>query len=447
MKRMTILFTLIAVLLGILPTQVGAAGDSYAYSDTNITIITPATFQQMFSASAVDVIHYDYTMNVVDDTLSKALVSVQMELTIANTQHHITTQGYVNSYQLPSGEVFWEGPTEGVLTIEDREYIVIAALSKLASSDTPMIVISIQGDDIPVVGFYFGDNQITDEVHQIVSQQGQPNITEGEISQIEEVFPEDNSDVAVTFGIRDDIVQEENFDGGTMNLGPNYEWDYKGSCYTGFANSGASGFALRSYAYFWPEGNRLAITTKSYCSNVSSYYESIPSYSVYHTSISELSVTLDLGEVNNTNVANIIGMVKHDFEETDFAKAGRALKPLFEELMTKWDYGSAIVSALLDTLVGRVDTSLSEGGFVDYAWIDISFGLFEYANFDESCEGVPLVFSLAPAAQSSYVGATPFTATTSMTYRTYMYEQTSGMKFYMYTSAEDAVMNLTLDLG
>ncbi len=445
MKRMTALFILIAMIVVILPAQVGAIGDSYADSDANVTVITPTAFQQMFSSSSVDSIWYDYSMNIVDEDLSQSLVSIQIELVIAGDRHYITTQGCVQAYPLPSGDVFWEGPTEGTFIIGDREYIVIAAFSKLDSSDSPMIVITIQGDEVPTVGFYFGNNQINNEVQGIISQQGQFNSTASEVSQIDTVLLEDNSADGI-FSIRDDIVQVNPFDSDPVNLGPNYEWDYKGCSFAGFAITGVSGFGLHSHAYFWPETNRLAITTKSYCSNVSMFYNSIPTCIASYTSISEFSVAVDMGEMDGTNCANIIGIVSYGFSETDIGKWGRALKPLFEELMSSWDYGSAIISALLDTLVGRIDTYIYETGYVDSSSIKISFGLFDFADFDESIEGVPLVFALGRAS-NSYVGGTPVTVTITMKYRTYIYDQINGDYFYMYTNAENAVLDLSLDLG
>lgn len=47
---------------------------------------------------------------------------------------------------------------------------------------------------------------------------------------------------------------------------------------------------------------------------------------------------------------------------------------------------------------------------------------------------------------ASYVGSSPVTATTTMKYRTYIYNQLSGQYFYIYTVSENAAIDLVLDL-
>lgn len=447
MKKCCCIFVLFAMFISIATTPVRSAETAYAFTDTNVTVITPVAFEELFEASYIDSVSYNYEMTTPAEGDEDSQVSVLMELLIGNNKHIIALQGTVGRYALPSGNAFWEGSIEGALTIEDDQYMVIAGFAKLESSEAPSLTVTIQGGNGQLVAFFFGEDQINEEVQQLII----PNIPSSSSLDISDEI-EVNSSFAgpgasvLSFG--DDIKPTLPPSEGSLDLGPNYEWDYEGASFTNFSFPSDGGTALRSRAYFYQDMNQLAITTKSYCDNVSACWNENPTWTVQHTSISEFSVTLDMdmGNMNGANGAYIGGIMAYDFAETDYGKAGRALKPLFEELMSDWDYGSAIISALLDTLTGTVDTTISESAYADTASVEVSFGLLDYANFDNSSAGVPLVFVLTRSS-ASYVGSSPMAATKTMKYRTYYYDHSVGQYLYIYSVAEPAVIELVLDLG
>lgn len=155
-----------------LPTQIVA--EEYEKDET-VSVITQETFQSLFASKArsvdaleVESVNYRYDFEIREDS-SVADVVMDTVFLIENIEYCVILKGEVKGQLLSSGKTFWEGPIEGVMQIDGKDYLVIASFAKIGNNSEDVQVCAtiqtLENDNSfsPVV-VQFGEDVITEEV-------------------------------------------------------------------------------------------------------------------------------------------------------------------------------------------------------------------------------------------------------------------------------------------
>jgi hypothetical protein len=98
--------------------------------------------------------------------------------------------------------------------------------------------------------------------------------------------------------------------------------------------------------------------------------------------------------------------------------------------------------------VAEVDTTVEgEPYYTNKIRIEIDFSILEHVNFDSIESGIPFVYSLSPSNENTYVGGSIYNTTTTMRYRTEMYDTELAECSTIYHYAHDINMEVTVDLN
>ncbi|MBQ9168986.1 MAG: hypothetical protein IJX67_11350 [Oscillospiraceae bacterium] len=396
-------------------------------TDNSIDMIASSAFSEVFgiesnsrgatNESTIDEISYSYTFALQENDPTLANVSLTFTMAIGTQAYPVTVSGAVDSYLLSSGDTLWEGLITGTTIIEGTEYKVLAGFSKLNSSPSIQVSVTIQAADktnaIDPLVFTFGDEVITMQIHQELAG----NTAEVSMESLSKEFDEAAS-------IRSA--------GSFTSLGNDYEYFDSGF--------NISGYAQRSRGYFNSTTNQFAVTLKSYGDNIEDYFSST---GIAGATIKEFTIEL----IRNSNYSDgsfsyIVGTESYDFDVGDYGGGAVLIQPLFEDIMGLLGVPTSTITAIFDGLKGSVD----ENFHTSDTSVSISFGLLQSADFDDSGVGVPIVFQLA-RNQNGYTGNSSYTFATAITYRTVYIPTGSSTPAYVYIDGYDTSKTVSITLG
>lgn len=360
-------------------------------------------------------VNYEYKFKKINDT--QATVELIFNLHDAEDISTGVAKGIVTANVFSNNEIVWEGPLDGYLTVDNIKYTIIAGFSKLDNSNDIRVGVTIKNNKKDL-----RDGLIYDSVFafggEVISQ---------------DMLDEWSEKSAV-------LSSESESANMSRAVGAFYLTD---SALAGFdSDEYIPGYGQRARAYFAADSGRLAIGSKSYCSNVNNYYSSLGNAI---TMVAEHGIRLDPDEDDAaTTLTSILGIEKYDFNVLNFNSGYTVLlTALFEDVMAVLDIPASTITAIIGSLYGK--TYLAEDE--TYAEISFSYPSSQMANFDTSNVGTPIVFRIY--ATNASEGNCKYIYTTNYRYRTLVTPLGSSITTSYYTDAEtiSRLLNLQLDMG
>lgn len=163
MKK-TISIILVTVLL--LAVALGAVlyiqhlQSGFKHTDRTVDVILADDFKEKFGVEKVRRVSYDYDLTVLEDG-ETASVTLNMEVFIGDSSYVASAEGEVSAHSMPSGDVLWEGPIDGEMSIGDKTEKLTVSFAKVESSGDVSISVTFSGT---ACGFTFGDYIMKGEV-------------------------------------------------------------------------------------------------------------------------------------------------------------------------------------------------------------------------------------------------------------------------------------------
>lgn len=435
MKK-SISFILLVCLLMIYVLPVNA--ETHPYSFNEATVITESSFSQLFNTDHIDQVTYNYQFNILQEHASQAHVILEISLKINNCVYDILTEGTVDSYRLNNGDILWEGPLDSNVSINGELYSVIAGFNLLDSTQESMISLTIQNNST-LVAISFGTNIITGSVldffmSQSINGQNNTNSTTVE-THFDSFTPEDSYSTNV-FGPGFSPITHPDDGGGSLNLGPNGEWEYQSLLAT---NHGTSSYkALKSGVYFDDTRNILMVTLTPFSTEAVDYGNSL-GYDCIGGYLKKFGVKLTLEDAPAQSYAHISQIhkpVQTSYIDNYFNNAIVSLWPLFSDILGMLDVPTDTISAVLENTLGCIDAEDSEL----YAYIDIQNSLaLDYSILDDIASGMPFRFILMKNNDDAYVGNTHYTVNTYAKYCVSVRIETSSTPVYCPIYFEESI--------
>ncbi|MBQ7873340.1 MAG: hypothetical protein IJ360_05150 [Clostridia bacterium] len=413
MKKIAVML-LIACLLPMFATSPVNALDN---SINNVVVITKDSFAEVFNASNVDNVSYDYYFEIFENDETRANCNLQIELSVKGKEYNILSNGIVSLYSLPNEIYLWEGPLRGVVFINDERYDTIIGFSQCVNTEETMISLTIQ-KDTTMVALSFGNNilngEILDFYNERLSHSTNNSSLGDSIINVDVVDETGNNGISPCF--IDPNISEVIFDGGgggTLNLGENGEWVYQSSQYA--QHSASSYNALRSRVYFDSSKNVLMVTLKPFSNSTQNYVETL-GYDFAGSSLDQFGVELVLEDAPYPNYAYIANITKpNEAIQIDgyFEGTTVSLSPLFEDILGLIGIPTSTISAVLESMNGKINIQES----TLFASLDIEKGLLSnYEELDNISTGLPFRFQLSKGNHNLYEGDTPYTVNTYARY-------------------------------
>lgn len=418
MKKFISIFLLICILSGTAITA-SAAENQYTHTTSNISIITPDSFESAFSVKRISKVSYDYLIVSPEGASNVAVVALQMELKIAGELYTVSVSGTVNGYELPSGDILWEGPISTTAEIADKDFTVTAGFTKLESSEDVLISVTLQNDAYDPIAFSFGKNIIKGEVLDLFKERASSSTESASTASLEAGSTSASSEGnASTNGMSPrtpskDLVFDNFFDQGGSeypNLGENGEYVFQSIQHVNHAKATYSAVETRVY---WDKGKgHLMVTLKPYDEDTNAYVNTL-GYDFAGASLSYFDVELILNGKLDSNHAEIAGVItgnsaKAQSETCSFNQL--LIEQIFVDAVSCFGVPTGTWELLLNNLKGRmIITNNLTDIFVQVYTTSGSYLL------DDFTPGVPLKFSLY-YKNSLYEGNTPYVVNTTAKY-------------------------------
>ena len=398
-----------------------ASGNLITESDSDVNILTQKAFDSVFTQntraldeSAIENISYTYSFQLCEDNVLSSDVHLWITMLVNEVEYPIELVGTVDACELSNGSILWMGPIRGIITIEGVEYLAIAAFVKL--EEKLQMSLTIQGTSsenaIDPIVITFGDDVLTEEVYNELE---------------EKTETVDNNVISAT------AERYASFTGQRASNG----FTTTSNIPVRFTNSNVSGYGQRMKGYYDDDSRRIAISITSYCSNVDNYYNTLGFAS---TGVDEFVIELERG---NNAYSYIAGMERFNFSLNKFGIL-TYIEGLFSDAMTLLDvsFPTETISALLSGVEGVITKEIDS----NIATVTVELGALDYANFDNSGPGLPIIFQLQ-RSNSSYTGTHNYILRTSITYRTYLQQTYPASTILVYTNAYDAEDSINISLN
>lgn len=430
MKKFISIFLLICILSGSAITA-SAAENKYTHTTGDISIITPDSFESAFSVKRISKVSYDYLMVSPEGASNIAVVALQMELKIAGELYTVSVSGTVNGYELPSGDILWEGPISTAAEIANKDFTVTAGFTKLESSEDVLISVTLQNDSYDPIAFSFGKNIIKGEVLDLFKERASSGAESASTTSLEAESTSASSEgAASTNGISPrtpskDLVFDNFFDQGGSeypNLGENGEYVFQSIAKKTHSNS--TRMALETRVYKSDGLNEILVTLQPYIMETyqyaTSYYVNTLGYNSVSVSLKSFNITLALdtsvveskrGRVAGYRTTNNMTSTSNGFEVASslFSAALADLLALVYQIPT------ATLQTLTDEGLKYMRGSVTATHDLDKANIDVVMSAYD-SYFDDLSYGFPVMIGLEKASEKYYVGPTPYTVSTSAKY-------------------------------
>lgn len=425
MKK-SISFILLVCLLMIYVLPVNA--ETHPYSFNEATVITESSFSQLFNTDHIDQVTYNYQFNILQEHASQAHVILEISLKINNCVYDILTEGTVDSYRLNNGDILWEGPLDGNVSINGELYSVIAGFNLLDSTQESMISLTLQNDST-LVAISFGTNIITGSVldffmSQSINGQNNANSTTVE-TQFDSFAPEDSYSINVIedgFGPGFSPITHPGDGGGSLNLGANGEFLHQSTKRETYGSSPYT--SIKSDVYFDNSRNILLVTLSTFANKTYEYYES-PAWDITNVNIDEFDVELILEDQPASSYAYIEFLkLPQEILQTTNNSSGvdDLIFAVFQDSLSLINIPTSTIALLCNDLYttseGKIITTysgLSAGVRIERA------ASSNYNDLDNLPYGLPFTFQLDKGNDNTYIGNTPYIVNTHIKYRVYQY--------------------------
>ena len=364
--------------------------------------------------SAMKEVEYSYQFRKTND--SEADVELEFLLSLGEKVYPAIVTGHTSLNIFPSGEKLWEGPLDGQIVIDDAEYEITVGFAKMDNSPDVQCGVTIGqalkketiGNNPPFIAFSFGENVITSNIVNELKSSYDKTVKKTEFSVL------NNQKEAVQRG------------SDTLALLDSELARFE-------SNNQISGYGQRARLYFANASGRVAVGSKSYCSNVTNFYA--PSYKVCFTTIAEHKISLSRGN-DDASKRTFIGNIERP-QGLEEGKENVLLAPLFEDIMAALNIPSSIIMATVGSLKGKVVKTL----YADHASMNFTYSLSNSVCYDDSAVGTPVVFALTSNDDDAKA---KYTYSTTYRYRTLAQSASSGATSFYYTNAKPVSKSVTL---
>lgn len=416
------------------------AFDALFYS--NVDSVDDSVAESMLTVNNSIDISYSYEFEIRSDNPQKADVILFFDMLVGSTTYPFCLEGTVDAFQLSWGDVLWEGPIYGSSIINGTECAIVASISKLDGNPDVQISVTIQSktglDEFSPVSFTFGNLVLTVEMIEdlrITSHSGSAvnSNMEGAIS-IQEAESEINA-VDDRYTLIPYSTQTSFY-----NQSPGLE-DVLGAAHI-------------SRAYYYEDAARVAISVTTNGKKLRAYYVEnyTPTlgYSFQYTSVRNIRIELSWYEYSfDNNLTYIAGM--QSFNQSDYANSGSTvlLKAFFDDAMDILGVSTATLSALFgEGIDGVLEGEMSCGCGWDNAYVDITFGIYDYVDFDIADPSLAVIFQIDTASSNTSVHGT-YKYQNSVTYQTLLYTYTESaiaIPNILYNSTPSTSYTFTVDM-
>ena len=137
----------------------------FAYVDEDVTVNPQDHFEEIFNQKSVDKIYYNYLLIPSEDG-ENAQVSIELEMYAGDAVFTAHGTDRINQYELPSGDILYEGPVDGEITVGDKTLDIIFGFISVESSDDVFISFTYSPK---LCSIFFGDYVIQGEVKDYLS--------------------------------------------------------------------------------------------------------------------------------------------------------------------------------------------------------------------------------------------------------------------------------------
>ena len=435
-------------ILSALVVPVYATGNDYPYIDTNPSIITPDSFEEMFSDEEIDRVSYDYEM-IIPEEREKALIALQMEIKVGNNAYLSSAVGNVRSHVLPSGDVLWHGPIRGSITIGGEEFKVTAGFSKLESSGEVMISITMQSGS-EIIAFSFGNNIIRGEVLEFFAEKAsasqqygqQPGLSVDQDLSASAINSQNNESSLLSFPdltVNPGIFDGDGGGGGSENLNLSSTAAYVS---TRYAEYESTEFIAMKTVVYW-DGSKNQIILSLFPSTTGTrYYANTLGLTIYDITLNSFSVSLSLADSSAENygiikAADIPDLSPYILEGERIAESV-PFRVIFLDILSSFGLFSSITEEILNGLQGDLiydnnNDALHHGFTINVSEVSNS----NTENLDELEKGLLFGFILDNTNDDVYIGDTQYNFSVKIEYFIeYWAYNNSGIPCLYYTFAE-----------
>lgn len=416
MKK-SISFILLVCLLMIYVLPVNA--ETHPYSFDEAIVVTEDSFSQLFKTDHIDQVTYDYQFDTLQENDFQAHVILEISLKINNVIYCIVTEGIVDSHQLNNGDILWEGPLDGEMLINGESYSVITGFNLLDSTQESMISLTLQSNST-LVAISFGTNIVTESVLDFFMSQSNNKLSNSNTVTIETQFDNlspENSYSTNVFGPGFSEITHPGDGGGSLNLGPNGEWEYQSIQTSKHGNTSYN--AIKSRVYFDDTSNLLMVTFTPFSGDTDAYVKTL-GYDFASASLDSFSIQLILEYENGPNYAYIAGIDKPSEAlaiNNYFNGVMVNLIELFASFLGDIDISFETVPNLFAETFENANGYINIEEYLRDTKITIQKDAWsDYRSFDNISTGLPFRFQLTKGSATNYEGNTAYTVNTSATY-------------------------------
>ena len=448
MKSILSVLLACAILLTPALTSSASAHD-YDHVYTDVNILTPDSFEELFSDIEVDRAAYSYDM--IDINSSQAVVAMDIELKVGHDYYNTVVSGTVKAYTLPSGCKLYEGPLDGRVSIGEQEYKMIAGFSKIESDDSGFVSITIQ-DESNIVALSFGENIIQGEVAEFLLTRA------GDANQVNSNSETNNlsSDGFVTNPggaiSTNSLEPPPGFfpitpsEPERPNIGEYGTYVYQGNAFHMW-NSNYPG--SQSLIYWDETRNYMMVFVKPFAYHTQEFYQTLH-YDVAITALDSLEISLSLNpEAESSKSAHISGTyIPQDISTNilgDEYISNIYFRALIEALLGEAGVDLNLIEDILQDIDGNVTYSTSNDFFYN---VRVNVGVNAHL-FDELSPGYPVRFDLLKNNHTYYVGGTEYSVHTKVRYFVTGYINNlvqEDQVFYTYVDSETSQTTYTITL-
>lgn len=413
MKKLLAIFILACIFLSPALTSSAAAHD-YDYVYTDVNIITPDSFEDIFSETEADRAAYTYEMVVL--TTFKANIVIQLEIKVGNSYYSGLASGQIKSYELPSGDTLWEGPVKGEINVNDVSYSMVIGFSKLDSSNQSMLAITTKDNDNNLIAFSFGEDIIKGEVLELLNnrtiRQSSSNYTNSlEFDNLENLSDEASPMITIP-GWGPGITPIPHPGGNTAyeNLGVNDEYVYQDCHVSFFENTIHQSQELRIYED--ETRNSILATLIPKTASARTYLSEL-GYNYSAAVLDSFSIRIDLKhDAPPSQYAYVMGTYIPGIDDvSSFEKDDEYFPSILSDLLGMIDrFPTSTLMTLIDDMKGSISGKRSSF----YAQVDVDMSV-NPADMDAVSYGFPVHFNLIKAT-GNYVSNTEYTITSYINY-------------------------------
>lgn len=366
--------------------------------------------QRSCSSSAGEAtVTYELTIN--EDQPTKGFVVMSIDAVINGKDCTFDLSGPAEGMVL-TNDVYWSCPLEGTMSVSGTTYTnVLSYMNKLQSDDSFVVTITPPAQTpthlrigellIPSEKFY----EIQSKMVTQDSRMQNENI-------ISDVFAASQNNVT-------DIYQPI----------PGSIFSIIGNAFTHYSyQSMPQYYSQRARAYYAQGYDRLAVSLKTYCSELENYLRNSMAFTDHYCVTGIERINISLARASGYDHSYIVGTeaLPYPFNQSYFS-GENLISAMFCDVLSFFGVPTETLSYMFSNAKGAFNLNVNTNS----ASIDMTSPTYQYINFDSLDYGMPIIFQLATSQygnSDTYIYSTNAVYKTQVTYP--VYEPATGMIQY-----------------